>query len=152
MTNNSHSSLPNETDAHADTSKVATEGATLQSAPLLPSTETLDTFEDDRPLLSKTRGIVQLIVFSAIGLVMFFVPFTIGGKSTILFDHGATYLVSQQHTLAVILLFLLMLYGVAKPFIDKSWHGTQHFIGGRIWTAGTGATLAGINTIYSLYN
>lgn len=73
----------------------------------------------------KTRStpvaLIQLIVFSAIGLVMFFVPFTIGEKRTILFDHGATYLVNQQHTLSVGLLFLLMLYGVSQPFIDGSW-------------------------------
>ena len=72
-------------------------------------------------LLSKPIALLQLIVFSAIGLVMFFVPFTIGEKSTILFDHGATYLVNQQHTLSVTLLFLLMLFGVSKPFIDGSW-------------------------------
>ena len=72
-------------------------------------------------LLSKTMALIQLIVFSAIGLVMFFVPFTIGEKSTILFDHGATYLVNQQHTLSVILLFMLMIFGVSKPFIDGSW-------------------------------
>ncbi|MGE6481963.1 MULTISPECIES: YjiH family protein [Psychrobacter] len=73
-------------------------------------------------LLSKPVALIQLVVFSAIGLIMFFVPFTIGEKSTILFDHGATYLVTQQHTLSVTLLFLLMLYGVSKPFIDGSWH------------------------------
>ena len=72
-------------------------------------------------LLSKPIALIQLIVFSAIGLVMFFVPFTIGEKSTILFDHGATYLVNQQHTLSVILLFMLMIFGVSKPFIDGSW-------------------------------
>lgn len=72
-------------------------------------------------LLSKPRALAQLIVFSIIGLVMFFVPFTIGEKSTILFDHGATYLVNQQHTLSVILLFMLMIFGVSKPFIDGSW-------------------------------
>ncbi|WP_250163020.1 YjiH family protein [Psychrobacter sp. WY6] len=72
-------------------------------------------------LLSKPVALLQLIVFSAIGLVMFFVPFTIGEKSTILFDHGATYLVNQQHTLSVTLLFLLMIFGVSKPFIDGSW-------------------------------
>lgn len=72
-------------------------------------------------LLSKPLALIQLIVFSAIGLVMFFVPFTIGEKSTILFDHGATYLVNQQHTLSVILLFMLMIFGVSKPFIDGSW-------------------------------
>ncbi|MGP9556654.1 YjiH family protein [Psychrobacter sp. AOP7-A1-24] len=74
-----------------------------------------------KKLLSPTIALIRLIVFSAIGLVMFFVPFTIGEKSTILFDHGATYLVTQQHTLSVTLLFLLMLYGVSKPFIDGSW-------------------------------
>ena len=72
-------------------------------------------------LLSKPRALAQLIVFSIIGLVMFFIPFTIGEKSTILFDHGATYLVNQQHTLSVILLFMLMIFGVSKPFIDGSW-------------------------------
>ncbi len=72
-------------------------------------------------LLSKPIAILQLIVFSAIGLIAFFVPFTIGEKSTILFDHGATYLVNQQHTLAVFLLFMLMIFGVAKPFYDGSW-------------------------------
>ncbi|MCD1280188.1 YjiH family protein [Psychrobacter sp. CCUG 69069] len=72
--------------------------------------------------MSKPVALIQLVVFSAIGLIMFFVPFTIGEKSTILFDHGATYLVTQQHTLSVTLLFLLMLYGVSKPFIDGSWH------------------------------
>ncbi len=72
-------------------------------------------------LLSKPIALIQLIVFSAIGLVMFFVPFTIGEKSTILFDHGATYLVNQQHTLSVILLFMLMIFGVSKPFINGSW-------------------------------
>lgn len=74
-----------------------------------------------KKLLSKPIATLQLIVFSAIGLFAFFVPFTINEKSTILFDHGATYLVNQQHTLAVILLFLLMIYGVSKPFYDGSW-------------------------------
>ncbi|MEJ6068853.1 YjiH family protein, partial [Psychrobacter sp. 16-Bac2893] len=38
-----------------------------------------------------------------------------------MFDHGATYLVNQQHTLSVTLLFMLMIFGVSKPFIDGSW-------------------------------
>ena len=86
----------------------------------LPGTLKSDTMTPEK-LLSKPVALIQLIVFSAIGLIMFFVPFTIGEKSTILFDHGATYLVNQQHTLSVILLFLLMIFGVSKPFIDGSW-------------------------------
>ncbi len=81
---------------------------------------TLNTSPSEK-LLSKPIALLQLIIFSAIGLVTFFVPFTIGDKSTILFDHGATYLVNQQHTVAVGILFLLMVYGVGKPFYDGSW-------------------------------
>ncbi|WP_201530987.1 MULTISPECIES: YjiH family protein [unclassified Psychrobacter] len=88
---------------------------TEQVANTVPDTTTPET------LLSKPIALLQLIVFSMIGLVMFFVPFTIGEKSTILFDHGATYLVNQQHTLSVTLLFMLMIFGVSKPFIDGSW-------------------------------
>ena len=93
-------------------------GSSIPKTPLdnpAPNTPPLE------KLLPKPIALVQLIVFSAIGLVMFFVPFTIGEKSTILFDHGATYLVTQQHTLAVFLLFLLMIYGVGKPIFDGSW-------------------------------
>ncbi|WAI87145.1 hypothetical protein SC65A3_00596 [Psychrobacter sp. SC65A.3] len=90
-------------------------GKTEQVANTMLDTTTPET------LLSKPIALLQLIVFSMIGLVMFFVPFTIGEKSTILFDHGATYLVNQQHTLSVTLLFMLMVFGVSKPFIDGSW-------------------------------
>ncbi len=90
-------------------------GKTEQVANTVPDTTTPET------LLSKPIALLQLIVFSMIGLMMFFVPFTIGEKSTILFDHGATYLVNQQHTLSVTLLFMLMIFGVSKPFIDGSW-------------------------------
>ena len=48
-------------------------------------------------LLSKPMALIQLIVFSAIGLVMFFVPFTIAEKSTILFDKWLTYTKYHQH-------------------------------------------------------
>ena len=88
---------------------------TEQVVNTMPDTTTPET------LLSKPIALLQLTVFSMIGLVMFFVPFTIGEKSTILFDHGATYLVNQQHTLSVTLLFMLMVFGVSKPFIDGSW-------------------------------
>ena len=88
---------------------------TEQVANTVPDTTTPETF------LSKPIALLQLTVFSMIGLVMFFVPFTISEKSTILFDHGATYLVNQQHTLSVTLLFMLMIFGVSKPFIDGSW-------------------------------
>lgn len=63
----------------------------------------------------------QMIVFSLVGIVMFFVPFSIGNKRTIAFDHAASYLVNSQRTLAVILLFGLMIYGVLSPFITGKY-------------------------------
>lgn len=72
-------------------------------------------------LLPKPLATLQLIVFSIIGIVAFFIPITIGEKRTILFDHGASYLVTQQHNLAVLLLFMLMTFGVVKPYYDGSW-------------------------------
>ena len=70
---------------------------------------------------SNTLATIQMIGFSLIGIMMFFVPFEINGKSTIAFDHAATYLVSQQRPMAVILLFMLMIYGVVNPFLTGSW-------------------------------
>ena len=87
----------------------------------IPLDSTISDNATPEKLLSKPLAILQLIAFSLIGIIAFFVPITIGDKSTILFDHGASYLVTQQHTLAVILLFLLMIFGVAKPFYDGSW-------------------------------
>lgn len=73
---------------------------------------------------SRTRATVQMLVFSAIGIVMFFVPFEWAGKQTIAFDHIASYLVKEQRSLAVVLLFALMIYGVVQPFVAGQWRTT----------------------------
>lgn len=44
---------------------------------------------------------MKLLGFSALGLFLFFVPITIGTKTTIAFDHLASYLVKEQYTLSV---------------------------------------------------
>ncbi|WP_201543676.1 YjiH family protein [Psychrobacter sp. H7-1] len=75
----------------------------------------------DDPILSRSRGILQLIVFSIIGITTFFIPFTINDKSTILFDHAASYLVNDLHAVAVALLFLLMAYGAIKPIVTGKY-------------------------------
>lgn len=75
----------------------------------------------EKKLLPKGVAIIQLIIFSIIGVVAFFIPFTINGKETILLDHGASYLVNQQRPLAVIFLFAMMIYGVFIPFITGKY-------------------------------
>lgn len=65
-------------------------------------------------------ALAKLIGFSALGIFLFFVPIDIGGKNTIAFDHMASYLVKEQRNLAIILLFAQMIYGIIKPFIQKT--------------------------------
>ncbi|UNU73122.1 YjiH family protein [Moraxella nasovis] len=70
---------------------------------------------------STSLAIIQMIGFSFLGILLFFIPFELGGKTSIAFDHLASYLVKEQRTLAVVLLFLLMIYGVIEPFLAGTW-------------------------------
>lgn len=67
-------------------------------------------------------ALAKLIGFSLLGIFLFFVPIDIGGKNTIAFDHMASYLVKEQRSLAIVLLFGLMIYGIIKPFRGKSFN------------------------------
>lgn len=71
---------------------------------------------------SNSLALIKLIGFSLFGIFLFFVPIQIGEKSTIAFDHMASYLVKEQRSLAIVLLFALMIYGVVRPFINQSFH------------------------------
>ena len=66
-------------------------------------------------------ALLRLLAYSSIGLVMFFLPMEIAGKSTILFDHAATYLVQQQRSLSIALVLALMAWGAAQPFVSGRW-------------------------------
>lgn len=71
--------------------------------------------------LSPQLALLQLLVASTIGIVMFFVPIEIGGKSTILFDHAATWVTKNHYKFAVTAFFAMMIYGTIAPFITGSW-------------------------------
>ncbi|WP_264755581.1 YjiH family protein [Psychrobacter sp. FDAARGOS_221] len=73
------------------------------------------------PVLSRGRAVIQLIIFSIIGIVCFFIPFTINDKSTILFDHASKFLVTEMHSVSVFLLFLMMIYGAFKPIVTGKY-------------------------------
>lgn len=74
-----------------------------------------------QPSLSPNLALVQLVIASIVGIVMFFVPVTIGGKSTILFDHAASFLVRDVRWFAVAAFFAMMAYGAVWPFISGAW-------------------------------
>eukprot|EP01136_Pigoraptor_vietnamica_P018484 Opistho-1_new@5429 len=77
----------------------------------------------------RAMALLRLIAYSGIGLAMFFLPITIGGKTTIFFDHAASWLVTQQRPLSIALVLALMAWGAASPFIQGSWRAsTTHTV------------------------
>lgn len=67
------------------------------------------------------QAIMKILFFSAIGVVFFFVPITLGGKSTILLDHATSVITKSARPLAITLLLLIMTYGAAEPFYKGSF-------------------------------
>src|SRR5690606_27900203 len=71
--------------------------------------------------VSGPRAPARLLGYSLIGLLLFFVPFEIAGRSTILLDHAASALQLHARPLVIALALLFMLYGALAPWIDGSW-------------------------------
>jgi nucleoside recognition membrane protein YjiH len=70
---------------------------------------------------SRHSGLAKLVCYSLIGIFAFFVPVTIGGRSTIPLDHAATALSNYARPAAIVFVCLLILYGAATPFYEGKW-------------------------------
>jgi nucleoside recognition membrane protein YjiH len=70
---------------------------------------------------SRSTALLRLVGYSSLGLSMFFLPIEIGGKTTIMFDHAASWFANQQRSLAIAFVLALMAWGAATPFIKGSW-------------------------------
>jgi nucleoside recognition membrane protein YjiH len=73
--------------------------------------------------VSRGRALGRLLGYSLIGLLIFFVPLEIGGRSTILLDHAATALQTHARPLVIGIAMLFMLYGALQPWFSGSWRG-----------------------------
>jgi nucleoside recognition membrane protein YjiH len=73
--------------------------------------------------VSRGRALARLLGYSLIGLLIFFVPFEIGGRSTILLDHAASALQTHARPLVISIAMLFMLYGALQPWFSGSWRG-----------------------------
>lgn len=71
---------------------------------------------------SRAIALMRMIIFSLLGIFLFFVPIEIAGRSTIAFDHLASYLVKEQRSLAIVLLFALMAYELFKIIKTKPFN------------------------------
>ncbi|QUX96139.1 histidine transporter [Marinomonas sp. CT5] len=70
---------------------------------------------------SSPWSLCKLIAYSCIGIFVFFVPITIGGKETIPLDHIVSWLRSDFGEMAKVYAILVVLAGGVYPFISGSW-------------------------------
>jgi nucleoside recognition membrane protein YjiH len=69
----------------------------------------------------KSGPIARFILFSALGAISFFVPISIGDRSTIVIDHLVTLITDKAPIFANSYAVLLILWGVVAPFWTKNW-------------------------------
>lgn len=64
----------------------------------------------------------KFIIFSALGFILYFVPITIAGTSSIPIDHIVTNLKLSFPTFTKYYTILLIYLGALLPFYDRTWH------------------------------
>ncbi|NLK10669.1 MAG: YjiH family protein, partial [Staphylococcus equorum] len=62
---------------------------------------------------------------SLIGIICFFVPITINGKSTILIDHIVQWITFLVNPILPYYVLLLIIIGALHPFINKKWNKSK---------------------------
>ncbi|WP_020681927.1 YjiH family protein [Marinobacterium rhizophilum] len=69
-------------------------------------------------------SLLKLVLFSAVGIVFFFVPMEFGGKSTIPLDHIVSWIRANQAGGAAVYAMLIILAGGLYPFIRGTWRSS----------------------------
>lgn len=59
---------------------------------------------------------LQLLLISSIGVIAFFIPITIQGKSSVILDHITSWMVLQQRLITLAIVLSLMAYGTLSLF------------------------------------
>ncbi|RSD28881.1 YjiH family protein [Mesobacillus subterraneus] len=65
---------------------------------------------------------LKFFIFSAIGIFMFFVPITVGEKSSIPLDHLVTWINTTLSAAVPYYAFIVILLGAIYPFYKKTWN------------------------------
>lgn len=71
---------------------------------------------------SSAANLVRLLVYSAIGIFMFFIPITLNGKSTIPLDHMVTFINTTLGPAAKFYALIVIILGGLRPFVIKTWN------------------------------
>lgn len=64
----------------------------------------------------------KFFVFSFIGILVFFVPITFNGKSSIILDHIVTFISNLSPGFVTAYALIILVAGAILPFIDKTWN------------------------------
>lgn len=75
----------------------------------------------DEAQATKPAGTWRFFAYSAIGIVMFFVPITIAGTSTIPLDHIVTAIRTFAAPVVPFIVLALILLGAVRPFVTGTW-------------------------------
>lgn len=73
------------------------------------------------PSRTRPAGTWRFFAYSAIGIVMFFVPVTIAGVSTIPLDHIVTAIRTFAGPVVPFVVLALILLGAVRPFVTGTW-------------------------------
>ena len=76
-------------------------------------------------LVANAMAIARFLVYSAVGVVAFFVPLTVNGRSTIVMDHIVTYATTDFTFLSNLNCVTIIVCGVVAPFIRRDWRHSK---------------------------
>lgn len=71
--------------------------------------------------LSGPAAVIRLLGYSLVGILLFFVPIELAGRSSLLLDHAASALQAHARPLVIACALLFMAYGAVMPWLDGSW-------------------------------
>ncbi|WP_270180818.1 YjiH family protein [Alkalihalobacillus sp. CinArs1] len=75
-----------------------------------------------QPTRPSFSHLLKFFGFSLIGIFTFFVPITVGGKSSIPLDHIVTYLTTTFTSVVPYYALLVIVIGAIYPLINKTWN------------------------------
>ncbi len=79
----------------------------------------------DRASATKAVGTWRLVVYSGIGIFMFFVPITVGGQNAIPLDHLVTLLKTALGPALPYVIWLIIAAGTVLPFVTGHWRRSR---------------------------
>lgn len=72
-----------------------------------------------------SKEVAKLVLFSSLGIFLFFVPMTVGGTSSISLDHMVTWIRETFPSLLPVYALIVILGGALRPWIVGSWNRSR---------------------------